>query len=58
MTAMSPWKMAENSTSIDVPYVDRRAYVNVRSVYTWLCHLNKISIVHGELYKAWKNQRF
>ena len=34
MTAMSPWKMAENRTSIYVPYVDRRAYVNVRSVST------------------------
>ena len=44
MTAMSPWKMAENRTSIDVPYVDRRTYVNAWSVSTWThddetCHL-------------------
>ena len=28
MTAMSPWKMAENRTSIDVLYVDR--HVNAK----------------------------
>ena len=36
MTAMRPWKMEENRTSIDVSYVDRRSYVNARSVATWL----------------------
>ena len=36
MTARSPWKMAENRTLIDVPYVDRRVYVNARSVSTCL----------------------